>query len=509
MKSPTTSAMVPFWSMPLTDVLTRLAANREGLSGPEVAARRLRYGLNVLRGERRRALALEFLARFRNPLVLLLLAAALIAAATGDPASFLIITLMVLASVTLDFVQEHRANRAAERLRASVAVRASVLRDEVWQQIAVEDLVPGDVVQLAAGDLVPADARLLESRDLFVNQALLTGESYPVEKQAQADAIAASDAGGASNSVFMGTSVLTGSAMAIVAHTGTHTMIGSIADSLRAVEAPSAFERGIRQFGFLIMRLTLLLVLFVLLVNTLFHRPWLETFMFSLALAVGLTPELLPMVLSVTLSRGAIRMSHRQVIVKRLAAVQDLGSMDVLCTDKTGTLTEARIRLERHVDPFGVECEGVLRLAYLNSFFETGLRSPLDDAILAHEHIEVSGWRKIDEMPFGFERRRVSVLVDDGNERLLVVKGAPEDIVRLSTRYQLEGEPGLASMTAEAMQRMRAQYDALAQEGFRVLGVAWRKVERTHMHAVVDDETELVLAGFAAFLEPPKVSAGE
>ena len=498
-----------FWSGTLAALFQDLQVEPDGLTQRQVDARTAHYGPNLLQAERRRALALEFLLRFGNPLVLLLLVAAAIAAASGDPASFIIITLVVLASVTLDFVQEHRANRAAQALRASVAVHATVRRDGAWVQVPVSALVPGDVVQLSAGDVVPADARLIEARDLFVNQAMLTGEPYPVEKQAQADGNVTADVTAAATAVLMGSSVLTGRATALVARTGALTMMGTIAEGLRRPEPPSAFERGTRQFGFMIMRLTLLLALFVLLINLMMHRPWLETFMFSLALAVGLTPELLPMIVSVTLSRGALRMARRHVVVKRLAAVQDLGSMDVLCTDKTGTLTEARIHLERHVDPFGTPCENVLRLAYLNSHFETGLRSPLDDAILAHEHIDVSAWTKIDEMPFGFERRRVSVLVDDGTERLLVVKGAPEDIVRLSTRYQTEGETTLRAMHETALARMRAQYDALAEEGFRVLAVAWRKVEQSHAHALVDDETELTLAGFAAFLDPPKASAGE
>ncbi len=257
----------------------------------------------------------------------------------------------------------------------------------------------------------------------------------------------------------------------------------------------------------LILRMTLLLVLFVLLVNALFGRPWLESFLFALALAVGLTPELLPMVMSVTLARGAGRMAQRQVVVRRLSAIEDLGSMDVLCTDKTGTLTEAKIRLERHEDARGRESERVLRLAYINSAFETGLRSPLDDAILAHTHIDVSGLQKIDEVPFDFERRRISVLADDGAARLLVVKGAPEEILRLSVDF--EDDVVRAPLDAAARARLQQRLDALGDEGFRVLGVAVKEVARDHPHAVVDDETGLTFCGFAAFLDPPKESARE
>jgi Mg2+-importing ATPase len=256
------------------------------------------------------------------------------------------------------------------------------------------------------------------------------------------------------------------------------------------------------------MRLTVLLVLFVLFVNAMFHRPWLDSFLFAVALAVGLTPELLPMVVSVTLSRGALRMAQKRVIVKRLAAIQNLGSMDVLCTDKTGTLTEAKIHLEQHVDAQGRPSDRVLELAYLNSFFETGLKSPLDEAILEHKNIDVSTWTKIDEVPFDFERRRVSVLLDNGKTRLLVVKGAPDDIVSLCTLCEEKGADQQCSVDEAVLERVRAQYHALESEGFRVLGIAWRHVPPDHPHAVIGDETALVFAGFAAFLDPPKASAG-
>ena len=255
------------------------------------------------------------------------------------------------------------------------------------------------------------------------------------------------------------------------------------------------------------MRFTIFLVLFVLLVNAFFHRPWLESFIFAVALAVGLTPELLPMIVSVTLARGAQRMAAKRVIVKQLASIQNLGSMDVLCTDKTGTLTEARIHLERHIDSLGRDSKRVLELAYLNSFFETGLKSPLDDAILEHKEIDMTGWRKIDEVPFDFERRRVSVLVDNGQKRMLVVKGAPEDILRLCTSYEGESDTDLHPLDDAAMATVRALFDSLGREGFRVLGIAWRQEETDYPHIVVSDEAKLVFSGFAAFLDPPKESA--
>ncbi len=483
-----------------------------GLSSVEAGERLQQFGANRLAPATQRSVVLQFLAHFKNPLVLVLLVAAGISALTGDLTGALIIGAIVLMSVTLDFVQAYRAGRAAEQLALKVAVTASVLRDGQTCELPVTQLVPGDLVLLSAGCLVPADARLIEANDFFVNQAQLTGEPFPVEKR-----VATALANGAapldddwslerSDSVFMGGSVVSGSARVLIGRTGSSTALGQIAVSLAADAPPTAFEIGTRRFGMLIMRLTLLLVLFTLLVNVAFHRSLLESFLFAVALAVGLTPELLPMVVSVTLTRGALRMAALKVIVKRPSAIQDMGAMDVLCTDKTGTLTEAKIRLERHVDACGQSRPQVLTLAYLNSYFESGLKSPLDDAILAHEEIDVSAWRKIDEVPFDFERRRVSVLVQSAQGRRLVVKGAPEDVLRLCTQYQ-DSSGASVALDASARERIDALFDSLGQEGFRALGIAWRDVALDHPHAVVSDESELVFAGFAAFLDPPKASA--
>jgi Mg2+-importing ATPase len=486
-----------------------------GLTSAEAAERRQQYGSNRLKPPQQRAALLQFLAQFRNPLVLILLVAIVISALTGDVTGALIIGVIVLMSVTLDFVQAYRAGRAAEKLALQVAVIATVLRDGRPCELPVIELVPGDVVLLSAGSLVPADARLLEANDFFVNQAQLTGEPYPVEKRVvqvqdgSAPVTASEDwALDSVDTVFMGSSVVSGSARVLIGRTGSATTLGQVAVSLADKAPPTAFELGTRRFGMLIMRLTLLLVLFTLLVNVALHRPLLESFLFAVALAVGLTPELLPMVVSVTLTQGALRMAALKVIVKRPSAIQDMGAMDVLCTDKTGTLTEAKIRLERHVDAQGRDDPQVLALAYLNSYFESGLKSPLDDAILAHEEIDVSAWRKIDEVPFDFERRRVSVLVERAGARRLVVKGAPEDILRLCTHYA--DSAGTTVVLDEAAHtRINALFDSLGEEGFRVLGIAWRDVPLDHPHAVVSDESELVFAGFAAFLDPPKASAGE
>ncbi len=486
-----------------------------GLTSLDAAERLKQDGPNRLQPATQRAVVLQFLAQFRNPLVLILLVAIVISALTGDVTGALIIGVIVVMSVTLDFVQAYRAGRAAERLALQVAVTATVLRDGKPCELPVTELVRGDVVLLSAGNLIPADARLLEANDFFVNQAQLTGEPFPVEKKAPPPQDVTAPAAApetwtldAVDTVFMGSSVVSGSARALIGRTGSASALGQIAVSLTETAPPTAFELGTRRFGLLIMRLTLMLVLFTLLVNVALHRSVLESFLFAVALAVGLTPELLPMVVSVTLTRGALRMAALKVIVKRPSAIQDMGAMDVLCTDKTGTLTEARIRLERHVDADGQDDPHVLELAYLNSYFESGLKSPLDDAILAHGEIDVAGWTKIDEVPFDFERRRVSVLVERAGARRLVVKGAPEDIVRLCTHYQ-DSTDATVALDEAARTRINALFDSLGQEGFRVLGIAWRDVPLDHPHAVVSDESELIFAGFAAFLDPPKASAAE
>lgn len=497
-----------FWRVPVATLFERLDSGASGLSSASAAPRLGEVGPNLVHARDEKALLLQFLSKFRNPLVIILLAASGIAAFSGDVASFVIIGTIVLLSVTLDFVQEYRAGEAAEKLRQSVAVRGRVLRDGAPHDVPLADMVPGDVALLSAGDLIPGDGRILDSKDFFVNQALLTGEPYPVEKS-PADPTGETELFASGNAVLLGTSVISGTARILICRTGRNTALGEIADTLSAKAPPTAFQEGTHRFGLLVMRMTVLLVLFVVLVNAFFHRPWLDSFLFAVALAVGLTPELLPMVVSVTLSRGALRMAASKVIVKRLASIHNLGSMDVFCSDKTGTLTQAKIHLERCLDPIGRRSDHVLELAYLNSFFETGLKSPLDDAILEHARIDTARWRKIDEVPFDFERRRVSVLLDDGRDRLLVVKGAPEDVIGLSVAYAAEGEAAERPLDAAARASIAARFDALSKEGYRVLGIAIRRTAADHAHAVIDDEAQLTFAGFAAFLDPPKESAGQ
>jgi P-type Mg2+ transporter len=495
------------WTAALDRLLTRLTTSPAGLASVEATTRRAVCGPNDAATVKPAPLWLQFLARFSNPLVIILLVASGLSAATGDVASFLIVVSIVTISMTLDFVQEVRAQNAVEALRRSVAVQANVRRDGTCLSLPIDQLVPGDVVELIAGDLVPADARLLESRDLFVNQALLTGEPYPAEKRASDAALGAENPAGASNAVFAGTSVISGTAAILICRTGARTALGKLATSLAEKPPATAFAVGIRRFGMLIMRFTVLMVLFVLVVNISFHRPVLESLMFALALAVGLTPELLPMIVTVTLARSAMELAKRKVIVKRLSAIHDLGAMDVLCTDKTGTLTEAAIKLVRTIDGSGAESQRAFAYAYVNSRFESGMKSPLDEAILGAQEFDMTGWRKIDEVPFDFERRRVSVLVEHDGKRRLIVKGAPEDLLRLSGRY--EGASG-AELALDDSTRgtFAATLDGLGAQGFRALGIASRLVDASHDTAAIADESELVFSGFAVFLDPPKASAG-
>ena len=495
------------WKEPVDRLLRRLATTPAGLGAATVQSRLLLYGPNDAATVKRSPLWLQFLARFRNPLVIILLVASGLSAATGDVASFLIVVAIVTISMTLDFVQEVRAQNAVEALRRSVAVQTRVRRDGTVTSLPIDQLVPGDIVELIAGDLVPADSRLLESRDLFVNQALLTGEPYPAEKQASDSPLGAENAAGASNAVFAGTSIISGTATIVVCRTGAKTALGDLGASLAEKPPATAFVVGIRRFGMLIMRLTVLMVLFVLVVNISFHRPVLESLLFALALAVGLTPELLPMIVTVTLARSAMELSKRKVIVKRLSAIHDLGAMNVLCTDKTGTLTEATIKLVHAVDGRGAESQRAYAYAFVNSRFETGMKSPLDEAILGGPPFDMTGWRKIDEVPFDFERRRVSVLAEHVDRRRLIVKGAPEDLLRLSGRYE-DANGKEQPLDADTRRTFAATLDALCEQGFRTLGIATRMVDPSHETATVTDESDLVFSGFAVFLDPPKASAG-
>ena len=463
------------------------------------------HGSNTLRANQSTALVLQFIAKFKNPLVVVLLIASFVSAFTGEVTNFAIISAIVLMSVMLDFVQEFRANQAADKLRQSVSVRAQVIREGVSLDISILDVVPGDIALISSGDLIPADSFVLEVKDLLVNQSLLTGESFPVEKRPVSLPETAIQLQDAANAVFMGTSVVGGSARILVVKTGMNTAIGDIAQSLDKPSQATSFELGSHRFGMMIMSVTIILVLFVLLVNAWFHKPWLESFLFAVALAVGLTPELLPMVVSITLSRGALRLAKLGMIVKRQSAIQDLGSMSVFCTDKTGTLTQAKIQLDQSVNAFGFLDDHARYYAFLNSYFQSGLRNPLDEAILESNPLDTGGWTKIDEIAFDFDRRCVSVLIDNGVQRFLVVKGAAQEIVNLCKCNVVNN--AAKEMTVFDRESIQAYYHSLEANGMRVLGVAYKEIDRLRTSVEIHDEVELKLLGFLAFLDPPKETA--
>ena len=494
------SSVAAWWRLPQATILRELHARPEGLTHAQAAARLRRDGPNRLATSERPSVVRSIAKRLANPLIVVLLCASAIAAFTGDPVSFGFIVVIVLMSIALDMVQEHRAGRAMDALRRTVALRVRVCRDGRLDELPAVRVVVGDVVDLAAGDLVPADGRILSASHFFVDQASLTGEAWPVAKEPASEGLG-DEPLACAHAIFMGSSVVTGSARMLVCATGPRTVYGQLAHTLAEPAAPTSFERGTRRFGVLLARLTVALVLFVLLINTLYQRPLLESFLFAVALAVGLTPELLPMIVSVTLARGAVRMAKAHVIVKRLSAVQDLGAMDVLCTDKTGTLTEAQLRLEGVFDAQGLPGDHVFELAWLNSHFETGLKSGLDDAILAHGAVDAEPWRKLDEVAFDFERRRVSVLLERGGIGLLIVKGAPEEILRLSSG--VAAGDGVVPLDDAGRARIAALFAERSGEGLRLLAVATRR-SGTTAGVSAADENDLVFAGFVAFADPPK-----
>jgi len=411
------TSMEELLGLPISELLVRLSTSELGLTSQEAESRLKIYGFNELAKRKRRTVIVEFLFHFRSPLIIILLLAGLISGLFGEIINATIIFSIVLVSVFLDFYQESKAERAAEILREKVTTTATVLRDGIRQEVKLSEIVPGDIICLSAGDIVPADGRVINAKDLFLDQSALTGESFPVEKIASPLEARSATITEFNNSLFFGTSVVSGAATAVVTKTGNFTEYGKIAKKLIAREPETEFERGIRRFGFLIMEITFLLVLFVFFINALYRRGVLESLLFAVALAVGLTPELLPMIVSVNLSKGALAMSKRGVIVKRLVSIHNFGSMDVLCTDKTGTLTENKITLVLHVDMEGKDNEKVLLYSFLNSFYQTGLKSPLDEAILRYRDIDVKNYRKIDEVPFDFTRKQVSAVVEHGRQR--------------------------------------------------------------------------------------------
>jgi Mg2+-importing ATPase len=481
-----------------------------GLTSAEAARRLAACGPNEPVQTRRRSALVQFLRLFANPLVAILLVASVISALLGQAVDAAIIITIVVLGVSINFWQTYRSHQAADRLRSMVAPTATVSRDGAWRELPVREIVPDDLIRLSAGDLVPADCRLVESRDLSVQQSSLTGESLPVAKSAAAVCVEVSTHVGPDSPhlVFFGTSVVSGTAIALVFATGPRTAFGDIAARLTVRPPETEFERGLRHFSSLILTTTVVLVLFILLVSiALKHDPF-EALLFAVALGVGLTPEFLPVIASVTLTTGALRMAREQVIVKHLPAIQNFGSIDVLCSDKTGTLTSGVMKFDRSVDPAGKPSDRAFALARLNSHFETGIRSPFDTAILQHGGAPlVNRHEKIDEIPFDFDRRCLSIVLatPEGNghsesgDILLITKGAPEAVLARATRYEADGR--VSPLDAIARREATLLCERFGDDGFRVLAVAYRSMPR-HAAYSRDDEAELILAGFLTFADP-------
>jgi Mg2+-importing ATPase len=509
--APGSPAGIPlYWSRPSADVLAELDGTPDGLNAAEARARLQRFGPNALAPRRRATALTTFLRQFRSPLVLILVFAATVSAIVADWTDASIVIVIVIASAALTFFQEHTANNAVEALRAQVTVKATVVRDGRPRLVPAEDVVPGDVVLLSAGSLIPADGVVLDARDFFVNQAVLTGETFPVEKKSGPVAARA----GLServNCVFMGTSARSGTARALIVHTGAGTAFGRIAQRLTLRPPETEFERGIRRFGNLLTQIMTVLVLTVFAANVILDKPVIDSLLFAIALAVGIAPELLPAIISINLSKGAQAMARRGVIVQRLNAIENLGSMDILCTDKTGTLTEGVVRLDGALDIDGRPSADVLRYAYLNAVFQTGLTNPLDEAILAQSPPDTTGMDKLEEIPYDFVRKRLSVVIDADPgapvKPLLITKGALSQVLAAcaSVRDGDEDLPLDGTRRAEIDRR----YEEWSGQGIRVLGLAVKDVPRQAAYSAEADETAMTFMGFLLFFDPPKADARE
>jgi len=513
-------------------LLQRLKSSMEGLSESDAEARLQEYGQNTVAHEVRKSIPIQLLRRLRNPLNLLLLTLACVSLAIGDHTAAIIIFIMVVLSVSLAFLQERRSDKAAEELRAMVQTTATVLRKvnaqaapyaepsaasamltpsgSAMKEIPIRLLVPGDVIHLSAGDMAPADLRLLSAKDLFVNQAPLTGEAMPVEKFAGVASNSIKDALQLPNVCFMGTNVVSGTATGVIVLTGSRAYFGGLADIIAAERALTSFDRGVSRFAWLMIRFIMVMAPLVFFINGITKGDWFEALLFAVAVAVGLTPEMLPMIVTVNLAKGALAMSRKKVIVKRLNSIQNFGAMDLLCADKTGTLTQDRIILEKHVDLNGQESDKVLEYAYLNSFYQSGLKNLLDVAVLKHAALDdrlqaSSVYRKIDEIPFDFVRRRMSVVVEGHGKHLLICKGAVEEVFSVSTTG--EDHELRFDLDASHLCKLKEVSNELNEDGFRVIALAYKEIPPQQSTCTVADESGLVLLGYIAFLDPPKETA--
>ncbi|HEY5469719.1 MAG TPA: magnesium-translocating P-type ATPase, partial [Bacteroidales bacterium] len=491
-----------FWSISTEELLKSLNATSVGLTSDEVRKRLISYGSNRLNQPKRWVTLTLIISQFKSPIILILLVATVLSFFLHDTADALIILLIVLVSGLLGFWQEHSASNAISKLLALVQIRSNVLRDGSEKEVPVEGIVPGDIVILNAGDIVPGDCVLLESKDLFVDEAMLTGETFPVEKSVSVLAVDTA-LSHRTNTIWMGTHVVSGSASAIVTLTGKKTEFGKVSERLKLKSPETEFEHGIRRFGYFLGEVTLVLVVIIFAVNVFLKKPVLDSFLFSLALAVGLTPQLLPAIISINLSHGAKKMAQKKVIVKRLASIENFGSMNVLCSDKTGTLTEGIVKVESALDVTGVASDKVFLYAYLNAFYETGFTNPIDVAIRNDRKIDLSEYIKHDEIPYDFLRKRLSIAVKHGDEYIMVTKGALTNILEICS--SVETVDGKVIEIASAQEQIQKHFAEFSSKGFRTLGIAYKSL-LSDSAITKNDEKDMTFLGFLTLFDPPKAN---
>jgi magnesium-translocating P-type ATPase len=492
----------PFWSISSADLLNNLQTVAGGLTTNEAKKRLISYGANRLKPQKRSDTFTLLIAQFKSPIILILLFATVLSLFLHNIVDASIILVIVLISGLLGFWQEHGASNAVAKLLAIVQIKTAILRDESQQEIPIEDVVPGDIVILNAGDIVPGDCILLESKDLFVDEAMLTGETFPVEKVVlvlPADTALSKR----TNSVWMGTHIVSGSAKALVTLTGKNTEFGKVSERLKLKPPETEFERGIRRFGYFLGEVTLFLVVIIFAINVYLHRPVLESFLFSLALAVGLTPQLLPAIISINLAHGAKKMAQKKVIVKRLASIENFGSMNIICSDKTGTLTEGTVQVESALDVNGEANDKVFLFAYLNAFYETGFTNPIDQAILNYRKIDLSDYRKLDEIPYDFLRKRLSIAVIQGNTHLMLTKGALDNILEVCST--VETNNGNIIDLASMKDKIQKHFEEFSNNGFRTLGIAYKNMPVNKL-INKSDEKDMTFLGFLTLFDPPKAN---
>jgi len=494
-----------FWSISTTELLKKLQVTVSGLTSNEAKDRLKEYGLNRLKPQKRSDAFTLLLSQFKSPIILILLAATGLSIFLHNLVDASIILTIVIISGLLSFWQEFSASNAVAKLLAIVQINVTVLRNKKQQDIRIEDIVPGDIVLLNAGDIVPGDCLMLESNDLFVDEAMLTGETYPVEKSVEVLPVETALAK-RTNTVWMGTHVVSGTAKVLVIFTAKDTEFGKVSERLKLKPLETEFERGIRRFGYFLGEVTLILVVLIFAINVYLHRPVLEAFLFSLALAVGLTPQLLPAIISINLAHGAKKMAEKKVIVKRLASIENFGSMNIICSDKTGTLTEGIVEVQAALDVSGEANDNVFQYAYQNAYYQTGFTNPIDAAIVKYKKIDLKGYKKQDEIPYDFLRKRLTIAVKHDNESIMITKGALVNILEVCTNAETKDGKivGIASM----QKQIQKNFEEFSNQGFRTLGIAYKKLS-SNSPITKNDEKDMTFVGFLTLFDPPKSNIAE